>query len=488
MSLAVSPRGPANEVRRTDRLSFASHRLLPLRDNDVAVLADESTGWCVLRRDEYEAIAAHLADDGQTLETTDDPAALLALWEAGLLLADGRPHPHTKQVRQPWPDALLLKLTGACNFDCTYCYDYEPKRFKARLSQERIEELVSFLLARQKGLALIFHGGEPLLRFEAIEKTVTFALREAGPDKRVSFSIQTNGSLLNDEIVDFLIRHEFSIGISLDGVSEAANTLRAVRRGRSALTVVHDLLERYPDLLRTRCGFLAVVSRTSAPGIPELALWLQSQGIQGLAISFLDLTGRGATLHDERLQPQEAVDVYRRMVALVREGSLTDLCFKSLTGRIQSMFTFQPRDLCHKGPCGAGSEFLVVDAFGQLRSCDCIYHSFFELKATEGNVVPHNHVEPARLAIIDRHASLRDGAGECGTCSLFGLCGGTCVAKAIAHHGTPQSVDPIECAVSKYLYPELLQEFATGGEMPLFAYYQRHRNAPRELAPELMTT
>lgn len=454
----------------------------------MAVLADRSTGWCVLTHAEYDALALHLADGTRTLQTTENPHAVHALWEAGLLLADGRPHPDTKRVRQPWPDALLLKLTGACNFDCTYCYDYEPKRFKARLAQERIEELVSFLLARQEGLALIFHGGEPLLRFESIERTVEFALREAGDSKRISFSVQTNGSLLTDEMVDFLVRHDFSIGISLDGVTEKTNRLREVRRGRTALGVVHDLLERHPDLLRTRCGFLAVVSRTSAPGITDLALWLQDQGIQGLAISFLDLTGRGADLHEERLEPEEAVDVYRRMIDLVRDGSLEELCFKSLTGRIQNMFTFQPRDLCHKGPCGAGNEFMVVDAYGTLRSCDCIYHPFFELKATGGGVVPHNHVEPARLAVVDRHTALRDGSSECGTCSLFGLCGGTCVAKAIAHHGTPQSVDPIECAISKYLYPELLQEFADGGEMPLFAYYQRHRNVPRELAPEMMTS
>ena len=467
------------------QLRFASHRLLPLNGDDVAVLADGSTGWCVLTRSEYDLLGAYLGTGTCTFgEAT--PAAVTRLWDAGLLLADGRPHPETVRVARRFPDALLLKLTGACNFDCTYCYDYEPKRFKARLEQQRIEEIISFLLARQPNLALVFHGGEPLLRFRSIQETVEFALNEAGDPSRVGFSIQTNGSLLDDEVAEFLVRHDFSIGISLDGLSEETNALRAVRRGRTALQVVRDLLARYPELMRERCGMLAVVSRTSAPGIPELALWLQEEGIQGFAISFLDLTGRGANLHEERLEPHEAVDVYRQMVALVRSGELSDLCFKSLTGRIQNLFTFQPRDLCHKGPCGAGGEFLVVDAQGALRTCDCVYHPFFELKNTGGGPVPANDAEPARLAVVDRHAELRDGSSECGTCSLFGLCGGTCVAKAIAHHGTPQAVDPIECALSKYIYPELLQEFADGGEMPLFAYFQRHRNVAPELASDLV--
>jgi uncharacterized protein len=480
---AAAGRGAA--LAPTARLRLASHRLLPLRGDDVAVLADRSTGWCVLRRSEYDAVSAYLADGSVTRETTESPNLVETLWDAGLLLADGRPHPDTVRKPQPFPDALLLKLTGACNFDCTYCYDYEPRRFKARLEQQRIEELISFLLARQPGLAIVFHGGEPLLRLESIKQTVAFALEEAGDPGRVGFSIQTNGSRLDDETVDFLERHDFSIGISLDGATEETNALRAVRRGRTALEVVKDLLERYGDFLRQRCGFLAVVSRTSAPGITDLALWLQDEGISGFSISFLDLTGRGANLHEERLDPQAAVDVFRRMVGLVREGRLDDLCFKSLTGRIQNLFTFQPRDLCHKGPCGAGGEFMVVDAYGSLRSCDCIYDPFFELKRN-GDTVPRGDADPARLAVVDRHAALRDGSSECGSCPLFGLCGGTCVAKAIAHHGTPNSVDPIECALSKYLYPELLQEFADGGEMPLFAYFQRHRHLPPELAPELM--
>lgn len=469
----------------TARLGFASHRLLPLHGDDVAVLADRSTGWCVLTLAEYEALYTYFADGTTTVDNTDSPAVVRALWDAGLLLADGKPHPDTIKARRRFPDALLLKLTGACNFDCTYCYDYEPRRFKARLQRERIEEIISFLLARQDGLAIVFHGGEPLLRFDSIKQTVEFALREAGDPARVGFSIQTNGSRMDDEVIEFLEFHDFSVGISLDGITEETNALRVVRRGRTALEVVHDLVDRYPKFIQQRCGFLAVVSRTSAPGITDLALWLQENGIAGFSMSFLDLTGRGANLHDERLEPHEAVVVFRRMVELVRQGELVDLCFKSLTGRIENLFTFHPRDLCHKGPCGAGNEFMVVDAYGALRSCDCIYDPFFELKSRTG-VVPDNDTEPARLAVVDRHAALRDGVSECGTCPLFGLCGGTCVAKAISHHGTPNSVDPIECALSKYLYPELLQEFADGGEMPLFAYYQRHRNAPLAFAPEMM--
>ena len=80
-----------------------------------------------------------------------------------------------------------------------------------------------------------------------------------------------------------------------------------------------------------------------------------------------------------------------------------------------------------------------------------------------------------REAVELRHAWLSEHGSSCQSCALFGLCGGTCVAKAIAQSGTPQAVDAIECALSKYLYPALLEEIASDGPQPLIRYFERHR-------------
>ncbi|MDM5153335.1 radical SAM protein [Bacillus sp. DX1.1] len=462
-------------------LSMASHRLLSLEGDDVAILADRSTGWCIVNTMEYDTISKYLSESKQTLEGTDikSQKIIKSLWEAGVLYADGKPHPDTVLVQNPYPNALLLKLTGACNFECSYCYDYDAKRFKARLNFERIKEIISFLLSKQSSLSIAFHGGEPLLRFDLIKEVVNFAIREAGSVSRIGFSIQTNGSLFNEEVVSFLDKYNFSVGISLDGANEESNALRVVNRGRTPWKSVQELLKRYPTFVKERCGFLAVASRTSARHIPDFALWLQDKGVGGLSISFLDLVGRGETLYDEMLTPNEAVDLYKELFRMIRQRQIEKLAIKSIIGRMNNLFTFQPRDFCYKGACGASGDFLVVDAEGSLRSCDCIYDSFFVLGSSKSQV-PENSKHPARLAVSKRNEWLRENSSNCSTCAVFGLCGGTCVAKAISNHKTPQSVDPVECALSLYLYPELLQEFATGNNMPLFDYYNIHRHSTKE--------
>lgn len=349
-------------------------------------------------------------------------------------------------------------------------------RYRSRLPPDRIREVVTSLLDRRDDLSLVFHGGEPLLRYDLLVDIVTFARELATRrHKMVRYSIQTNAALLDDERIAFLRAHNFSIGISLDGCDEESNAHRVVHGGRSALRAFTDLLESHPNFLRERCGVLAVVSRTSAPGLRRFARWLQGHGIGGLSISFLDLVGRGRDLGSEKLTPDEAVEVYAGFVEDIESGALSSLAVRSVLTRMQNLYTFRPADFCHRGPCAASEEFLVLDATGSMRTCDCVYDPFFEIggPTTTIDLIGLDH--PARQRVVDRHEHLREGGPSCRTCALFGVCGGTCVAKAIASTGDSMDVDPIECAVNTYLYPLLLERFDGTGTSALFAYFQRHR-------------
>lgn len=458
-------------------LRLASHRRWDLTRNRIAILGDLNSGWCIVPTPAYEALTDFFARPQAPRFADADPRSAVLirqLWAAGLLLCDGRPNPKTVRSTPDTPNALLLKLTGGCNIACTYCYDYDKTRFRARLEDERIHELVDLLITRNSHLSIAFHGGEPLLRLDQIKRTVRYAReRAAAFGRQVSFSIQTNGLFFTPAVVDYLEQESFSVGISLDGADEDANALRVVRHGPSPLQAVEQLLRDYPAFAKDRCGFLAVATKASAPRLPSFALWLQEHEIGGLSVGFLDRTGRGVDAGDQQLTPQEAVDLLRRFADLVTTGELTRLAFHPLLTRIKNLFTFQPRDLCAKGPCGAAGEFVVLDAEGAIRSCDCVYDPYFELAGPRQPLPEAGHRK--RLAIVDRHSRLRSTGASCATCALFGLCGGTCVAKAIAESGSPNSVSSVECAISTWLYPVLLEEVAAPSDrQPLLSYFRLH--------------
>ena len=75
---------------------------------------------------------------------------------------------------------------------------------------------------------------------------------------------------------------------------------------------------------------MAVASRTSAPRIPELATWLQNEGICNLTVSFLDVTGLGKNIPHEKLTPAEAVSLYADLMGMIRNGSLGALAIRCL--------------------------------------------------------------------------------------------------------------------------------------------------------------
>ena len=59
-------------------------------------------------------------------------------------------------------------------------------------------------------------GGEPLLEFELIKKCVSYILQRKG-DKKIRFTMTTNGTLMTEDVIEFLVKYEFNLMISLDG-------------------------------------------------------------------------------------------------------------------------------------------------------------------------------------------------------------------------------------------------------------------------------
>ena len=115
---------------------------------------------------------------------------------------------------------LTLTLNDRCNYRCVYCY--KEKGRKAALSYRRARGALTFLwpfLARTYHLS--FYGGEPLLSFETIRRLTSFLRdQESVSGKKARLAITTNGSLLSDEVIDFLGRERFTVTVSFDGLAQ----------------------------------------------------------------------------------------------------------------------------------------------------------------------------------------------------------------------------------------------------------------------------
>ena len=117
---------------------------------------------------------------------------------------------------------LKIQLGLSCNYGCTYC----SQRFVERADETSKKYVDSFITKitsqlnfdEASGLKIEFWGGEPLVYIKTLIPLVA-ALQAhfSSWEKKPAFSMITNGSLLTDEIADFLYDNAFSVGISHDG-------------------------------------------------------------------------------------------------------------------------------------------------------------------------------------------------------------------------------------------------------------------------------
>ena len=137
---------------------------------------------------------------------------------------------------------LLAKPTGAvCNLDCKYCFFlskemlYPGSRF--RMADELLETYIRQLLESQASHEVIvgWQGGEPtLMGLPFFERSVELVERYTQPGQRVSYTMQTNGTKLDDRWCRFLKKHKVLVGLSVDGPKALHDAYRVDKGGKGS--------------------------------------------------------------------------------------------------------------------------------------------------------------------------------------------------------------------------------------------------------------
>lgn len=192
--------------------------------------------------------------------------------------ATPKPLPGTESGRLPFSfGQFIVKVHGRCNLACRYCYLYEGPdrtwRDRPAAAAPAVLDRTAHRIAEHaadhglRDLALVLHGGEPLLA--GADRLAAFAdrVRALTPDGcTVHTTVQTNATLLTESRVATLARHGIRIGVSLDGGRPAHNSRRTDHAGRpswpAASRGTRLLADRHPEAY---AGILTVVDPDTDP-------------------------------------------------------------------------------------------------------------------------------------------------------------------------------------------------------------------------------
>lgn len=128
---------------------------------------------------------------------------------------------------------IQLQVTRNCNFNCRYCVytkqsEIGRKHEDTNMTWDTAKSAIDFLFDHSTDtneIFINFYGGEPFLNFEIIKKAVEYA-DSIFSIKQINYTVITNGSIINNQIIDFLIKKDFIIIISFDGEEEVQNKHR----------------------------------------------------------------------------------------------------------------------------------------------------------------------------------------------------------------------------------------------------------------------
>jgi uncharacterized protein len=173
-------------------------------------------------------------------------------------------------------DTVLLKVASRCNLNCSYCYVYNmgdeawrtmPKRMRPDTQERVIAQLGALYRHQDHPFAVVLHGGEPLLIGAKRLAELLEGLRAVLPTS-CSISVQTNGVLITEEILDICARFGVGVSVSIDGPAHIHDCNRVDRRDQpSHAGVVAGIqrLQRHPAAHSLFSGVLAVVDPASSP-------------------------------------------------------------------------------------------------------------------------------------------------------------------------------------------------------------------------------
>ena len=154
------------------------------------------------------------------------------------------------------PMYIMVKPVGsACNLRCDYCYYLEKQHLYANegrqmLSDELLERFIREYIESQTTPEVLFtwHGGEPLVRPLAFYEKVVRLQQRYARGRRIANSLQTNGTLINDDWARFFHDQGWLIGVSLDGPEAYHDAFRRTRGGGPSFRNVIrgiDILDRH---------------------------------------------------------------------------------------------------------------------------------------------------------------------------------------------------------------------------------------------------
>jgi sulfatase maturation enzyme AslB (radical SAM superfamily) len=305
-----------------------------------------------------------------------------------------------------------------------------------------------------------FSGGEPTLEPLLLRRCLEY-LRSAGPPgTAVDCTLTTNGTLLDDDLLSLLVRHDVSIDLSFDGLP-AAQDLRSMDSFATLDRLLVRIRRQHPRYFAHRVAVRMVVQPVTLPCLAESVRYLFAREVPSIAV--------GPGIMRDFVSEWGSEELLRQQVGQIVADSLRQL---GLTGTIPVGFlaggnrepglrASPPRCAAVSGAC------ICVDAAGSVWGCPLFARSLRRLPPLAANTTrlvalgtirdralgarhARHPEESLRWPLFSSSSTRHCGTRRCRDCEFAADCF-ICPAAICEHKDCtdPHNVPGFHCAFSK---------------------------------------
>jgi uncharacterized protein len=388
---------------------------------------DEPAFYFISKLIETDSLESAEEETGKKFSHADDVRAEIEdLIRQGLLFSKP-PNYFESELKLK---SLCLNVAHACNFACKYCFakggNYGEKN--ALMDFNVAKRSIDFLHENSEGrehLEVDFFGGEPLLDFDVVKKTIKYA-RSTYPDKKWRFTLTTNGSLLTESMENFFYDNDVSLVLSLDGNKEVNDKFRILPDGRGTFDLILPNLRMVAEHRKESGGYYIRGTYThSTLEISKTVIDLHNFGFKYISLEPVVTKDTAINIAKSDL-PRLRTEYEKLAKEYVESQKEGEWHFFHFNVDLEAGPCIQKR--IHG--CGAGIEYMAVAPNGDIFPCHQ-FDGMMEMKL--GNVF--TGIDRPDLVERFRKANFLFNKKECTTCWARFYCSGGCLANNYVMNG-----------------------------------------------------
>lgn len=351
---------------------------------------------------------------------------------------------------------FMVDMTKKCNMRCIYCLRNIENETKS-ISYDVLSRIGAVITEycdthNLSDVSIQPWGGEPLLE---LEKIIFLKNHIMPKETSVHFSIETNGTLLSENVIQTLKNEKIDIGISIDGNQHTHDNQRISASFSPTYGVVSSNLKKLVREYSYQPGSITTITKYNAPYISDIVEhFAKDLGLTHIKCNFVHPSSFSEStdccLTSDEIKRAEC-ELFHTLLCLSDEGY--HIVEENIFNKINNVLFCKFSDICISRGCNGGKKMVVFGENGDIYPCELTDYP----EMSVGNVFMKDFNLDRQIGEAQTcNPFFREKINpKCIDCPFSYYCKGGCTVRSITTGAFPD-VDPIECACNLAIYPEII--------------------------------